>query len=62
MIDILNMPELEKCSENFSPGDSLFLEGDDTRDMFVLVSGRLEVLKDNKVLFEINKSLVTVNI
>jgi PAS domain S-box-containing protein len=56
MTDFLNMPELQKCSEDISPGDSLFLEGDDTRDMYVLVSGRLEVLKDNKVLLEINKS------
>ena len=55
MTDILDIPGLDKCSEDFRQGDSLFLEGDDTRDMYILVSGRLEVLKDNKVLFEIDK-------
>lgn len=54
--DALNIPELEEYSENFRQGDSLFLEGDDTRDMYILVSGRLEVLKDNKLLFEITKT------
>lgn len=53
--DILKIPELEKYTEDISPGDNLFLEGDDTRDMYVLVSGRLEVRKDDKVLFEITK-------
>ena len=55
MSDIFNMPELEKCSEDISPGESLFLEGDETRDIYILVSGRLEVLKDNKILSEIDK-------
>jgi len=53
--DILNMPELKKYSEDFSPGDNLFLEGDDTQDMYILASGSLVVSKDNKVLFEITK-------
>ena len=51
----LKIPELEKYTEDISPGDNLFLEGDDTRDMYILVSGDLEVRKDDKVLFEISK-------
>lgn len=53
--DILNMPELGKYSMDFGQGENLFLEGDDSRDMYILVSGRLEVYKDNKVLFEISR-------
>ena len=55
MSDILESPELKKCTQDYGPGESLFLEGDDTRDMYILVSGRLEVFKDDKLLFEINK-------
>jgi len=54
MLDILERPELEKCSIDIPAGEPLFLEGDDSRDMYVLVSGRLQVLKDDKPLFEIS--------
>ena len=53
MLDIINNPELGKCIETYRPGDSLFLEGDDSCDLFILVSGRLEVLKDDKKISEI---------
>lgn len=53
MEEIINSPELSKYVTTYRAGDPLFLEGDDTRDLFVLVSGRLEVLKDDKKISEI---------
>jgi PAS domain S-box-containing protein len=53
MSEIINDPEIQKSVTTYRPGELLFLEGDDSRDLFILVSGRLEVLKDDKKISEI---------
>lgn len=55
MLEIFNKPELEKCAEDFKAGETLFLEGDDSTDMYVLVSGRLEIYKDDKLISDITE-------
>lgn len=50
MLDIINRPELLKFCRDFKAGEDLFLEGDDSRDMYILVSGRLEIFKDDKLI------------
>jgi PAS domain S-box-containing protein len=39
--------------KTFNAGDVLFLEGDDSQDLYVLISGHLEVFKGDKKLSEI---------
>jgi PAS domain S-box-containing protein len=39
--------------KNFKAGDVLFFEGDDSQDLYVLISGHLEVFKGDKKLSEI---------
>lgn len=54
MIDeIINNPDLEKYITTFENGQIIFLEGDDSQDLFILVSGQLDILKGNKKIAEI---------
>ena len=53
MREIINDPEIQKSVTTYRAHELLFLEGDDSRDLYILVSGRLEVLKDNKKISEI---------
>jgi PAS domain S-box-containing protein len=53
MREIINDPEIQKSITTYRPGELLFLEGDDSRDLYILISGRLEVLKDDKKISEI---------
>jgi PAS domain S-box-containing protein len=55
MLDIINRPELKKYTVDFPVGESLFLEGDSSQDMYILVSGRLEIYKDDKKISEITE-------
>ncbi|MBW2486202.1 MAG: cyclic nucleotide-binding domain-containing protein [Deltaproteobacteria bacterium] len=48
--DIINNPDLARYLTTFNPGQTLFLEGDDTQDLYVLVSGQVEIFKgDQKI-------------
>lgn len=40
--------ELASCRVDFPAGHTVFTEGDDSRDMYILLSGSLEVLKGNQ--------------
>ena len=56
MLDrIIHNPELEKYFVFFETGETLFFEGDDSQDIYVLVSGKLDVLKGTKKIADIIK-------
>lgn len=52
---IINNPELLKYMVSFETGQIIFTEGDESEDLFILVSGELEIIKGNKKISEINK-------
>ena len=52
---IIHNPELEKYFVFFETGETLFFEGDDSQDIYVLVSGKLDVLKGTKKIAGIIK-------
>jgi len=51
--DIIHHQDLQKYLKTYQKGDTLFLEGDDSQDLYFLVSGHLEVLKGDKKIEEI---------
>jgi len=51
--EIINNPNLEKYATAFQAGQTVFLEGDRSEDLYILVSGVLNVLKGKKVISEI---------
>ncbi len=54
MIDeIINNPDLNKYLNSFETGQTIFLEGDDTQDLFILVSGQVDVIKGKEKMSEI---------
>jgi PAS domain S-box-containing protein len=53
--EIMNDPEIEKYLVTFQEGDILCHEGDESQDLFFLVSGRVEVLKGKKKISEISE-------
>lgn len=54
MLDkIINNPDLDKYRTTFETGHTIFLEGDETQDLYILVSGKLDVLKGHKGMAEI---------
>ncbi len=56
MRDIINNPEFKKYLETYPAGKALFLEGDDSKDLYFLVSGNLKLLKNKKQIGEIFKA------
>ncbi|MCG6881284.1 MAG: cyclic nucleotide-binding domain-containing protein, partial [Deltaproteobacteria bacterium] len=53
--NVINNPEMKKYLVSYQTGETLFFEGDDTQDIYVLVSGRLDILKGTKKIAEIIK-------
>ena len=53
--EIINNPELDQYLSTFEKGKTLFLEGDPSQDLYILVSGQLDILKGNKKIFEISE-------
>lgn len=51
--EIINHPDLNKYLTTFQAGQTVFLEGDSSEDLYILVSGRLDVFKGQKILSEI---------
>ncbi len=51
--DIIHHQDLQKYLKTYQKGDTLFVEGDDSQDLYFLVSGHLEVLKGDKKIEEI---------
>ncbi len=52
---VIHNPEMEKYLVSYETGDTLFFEGDDTQDIYVLASGKLDILKGTKKIAEIVK-------
>ncbi len=56
MLNIIKNPELNKYLETYPEGKAVFLEGDDSKDLYFLVQGNLKLLKNKKQIGEIYKS------
>lgn len=52
---IINNTEMDKYLAKFGPGQIIFLEGDDSQDLYILSSGQVDILKGNKNIAEINQ-------
>jgi len=50
----LNHPDLQKYSATYPAGTEILAEGDEARDLYVLASGRLDVIKGGKKISEIS--------
>ena len=56
MLDnIINNPDLDKHLRSFETGQIILLEGDDSQDLYILVSGQVNILKGDKKIREITK-------
>ncbi len=55
LTEILKNPDLKKYLTKIEAGQILFLEGDHSQDLYILVSGRLNVLKGNTKISEITE-------
>ena len=53
--EIIHNKDLERYLKTYQKGDPLFLEGDESQDLYFLVSGHLEVLKGDKKIAEITE-------
>jgi PAS domain S-box-containing protein len=53
--EIINNPALDQYLTTFEKGKTIFLEGDPSQDLYILVSGQLDVLKGTQVLSEISE-------
>ena len=55
MLDkIIDNPDIEKFIVNYQTGQVLFLEGDDTQDLYILISGHLDIFKGDKKISEVS--------
>ncbi len=50
--NIISNPELSKYQRRFEKGDIVFQEGDPSQDLYILVSGHIEVTKGGEKIFE----------
>lgn len=53
MQSIINQPDMRQYAETFAPGEILFLEGDYSQDMYILISGKLDIYKGDKKIAEL---------
>jgi PAS domain S-box-containing protein len=51
--DVINNPDLNRYLTSFETGQLIMVEGDDSQDLYILVSGELEILKGSKKIWEI---------
>ena len=54
--EIINNPALEKYIATYDTGQILFIEGDDSQDLYILVSGQLDILKGSKRINHISEA------
>ncbi|MBW1779984.1 MAG: cyclic nucleotide-binding domain-containing protein [Deltaproteobacteria bacterium] len=55
MLDyVINNPNLDKYIATFETGQTVFLEGDDSQDLYILVEGKAGILKGTKRIAEIS--------
>ena len=50
--DIVDNPELEKFIRTYGAGQLIFLEGEDSQDLYILISGEIEIIKGAKKIAE----------
>ena len=50
--EITKNPDLARYMTSFKEGEIIFLEGDDSQDLYILVSGSVDFLKGNKKISE----------
>ncbi len=55
MLDIINQPDLQQYTKTFASGETLFLQGDHSQDMYILISGILEIFKGDKKIAELEE-------
>jgi len=60
MLDIIKESEKQKYTVAFAAGEVLFLQGDDSKDLYILISGRLDVYKNDKKIAEFTEPGATV--
>jgi PAS domain S-box-containing protein len=53
--EILKNPNLAEYHTAFKTGQIIFLEGDDSQDLYILVSGRVEIFKGDKKIRELTQ-------
>ena len=52
----LKDPKLKVFSKEFKAGSNIFVEGESSQDLYMLISGKLEVLKGNKKITDISRT------
>ena len=57
---LLSNPAVEKFLERFRKGDTLCSEGDDSKDLYFLISGTLDIIKGKRKISEVYKSGVPI--
>ena len=55
MQDIIKQPDMQQYAKTFASGETLFLQGDHSQDMYILISGELEVYKGDKKIAEVTE-------
>ncbi len=55
MRDLLDNPAITRFQASYPAGTTIFLEGDRTKDLYILVCGRLDIFKGQKKLAEIKE-------
>ena len=53
--EIISNPDLAKYLITFTSGQTIFLEGDDSQDLYILVAGQVEIFKGNKKIRDITE-------
>ncbi|MFC1811846.1 cyclic nucleotide-binding domain-containing protein [Thermodesulfobacteriota bacterium] len=54
--EIINNPDLAKHCTTYEIGQTIFTEGDDSQDLYILVSGQLDILKGDQEMAEITEA------
>jgi CRP-like cAMP-binding protein len=49
--DVITNPNLDKYVTAFDTGHTVMVEGDDSQDLFILMSGELDILKGDKRIY-----------
>ncbi len=53
--EIISNPDLAKYLITFTSGQTIFLEGDDSQDLYILVAGQVEIFKGDKKIRDITE-------
>ena len=53
--EILSNPDLARYRITFTSGQTIFLEGDDSQDLYILVAGQVEIFRGDKKIRDITE-------